>query len=275
MLGLWPVIALSGTLAGEAAKGSLDLLASTPPGRRTIAIQKLAGHITAVTPRDARSWRPRPVGRRAGSSLTCRATRSAFSAALGQVSLYGVMMLAVRRRRRSRPRRSSGGPRALAFGLIVLFASYLIYGYATLSPIIEALKPLSFFVWTAGHRPMAGRHATGRRSPALAAVDVVLLRHRRRRLRRGATSGGVANVGWLRLPSLPAGIAGPVHPAAGRPGRDRDRVGSRDRALWRCSSSRRPTRSATRSRSLPQIAAIIDGHLPGHRHQPAVGACSS
>ena len=48
MLGLWPVIALSGTLAGEAAKGSLDLLASTPQGRRTIALQKLAGHVTAV-----------------------------------------------------------------------------------------------------------------------------------------------------------------------------------------------------------------------------------
>jgi len=48
LLGLWPVIALSGTLAGEAAKGSLDLLASTPQGRRTIALEKLAGHVTAV-----------------------------------------------------------------------------------------------------------------------------------------------------------------------------------------------------------------------------------
>ncbi len=44
----------------------------------------------------------------------------------------------------------------MAFGLIVLFASYLIYSYATLSPVIDALKPLSFFTWTAGHRPMAG-----------------------------------------------------------------------------------------------------------------------
>ena len=49
MFGLWPVIALSGTLAGEAAKGSLDLLASTPQSRRTIALEKLAGHLTAVT----------------------------------------------------------------------------------------------------------------------------------------------------------------------------------------------------------------------------------
>src|SRR4029079_4246709 len=77
------------------------------------------------------------------------------SAALGQVALYGVMMLFV------------GGvafaaapwfgrTRAMAFGLIVLFASYLIYSYASLSPVIDSLKPLSFFTWTAGHRPMAG-----------------------------------------------------------------------------------------------------------------------
>ena len=42
LFGLWPVLALSGTLAGEAAKGSLDLLASTPQSRRSIALQKLA-----------------------------------------------------------------------------------------------------------------------------------------------------------------------------------------------------------------------------------------
>ena len=48
LLGLWSVIALSGTLAGEAAKGSLDLLAATPQSRRSIALEKLAGHVTAV-----------------------------------------------------------------------------------------------------------------------------------------------------------------------------------------------------------------------------------
>ena len=89
------------------------------------------------------------------------------SAALGQVALYGVMMLFV------------GGvafatapwvgrTRAMAFGLIVLFASYLIYSYATLSPVIDALKPLSFF--TLDRRPPADRRASAtgrpsRRSP--------------------------------------------------------------------------------------------------------------
>src|SRR5688500_17072889 len=48
VLGLWSVLALSGTLSGEAARGSLDLLATTPKSRRSIALQKLGGHATAL-----------------------------------------------------------------------------------------------------------------------------------------------------------------------------------------------------------------------------------
>ena len=259
LLGLWPVIALSGTLAGEAAKGSLDLLASTPQGRRTIALEKLAGHVTAVTLAmlllALTIW---VVGAAFGS---LPGDEIPVSAALGQVALYGVMMLSV------------GGvafatapwvgrTRAMAFGLIVLFASYLIYSYATLSPVIDALKPLSFFTWTAGHRPMAGvtRLAVGggaraRSRSVLFAVGVVGF------VRRDL--GSVANVGWLRLPSLPAGIAGPFTPTAGRPDGHRPGLGPRDRAVRdphrrlgrrlqrhdraTCRRSRRSSRRSTRA----------------------------
>ena len=201
MLGLWPVLALSGTLAGEAAKGSLDLLASTPHSRRAIALEKLAGHVTAVVVAmlilAASLWGVAAAfGSLPGDGIS-------FSAALGQVLLYGLEMLAV------------GGvafatapyvgrTRAMAFGLVALFASYLIYSYATLSPLIDALKPLSFFTWTAGHRPLAGVSDWASMG-LLAAVDAVLLTigilaFGRRDL------GSVVDVGWLRLPSLPAGI---------------------------------------------------------------------
>jgi ABC-2 type transport system permease protein len=204
MLGLWPVLALSGTLAGEAAKGSLDLLASTPHSRPSIALEKLAGHVTAV------------VIAMAILALAIFGVGQAFarlpgddislSAAIGQAVLYGVMMLAAGGAAFATAP-FLGRTRGLGIGLIALFASYLIYGYSTLSPIIEALKPLSFFVWTAGHRPIAG--VTDWPSVALlGAVDLVLfaigvIAFTRRDL------GSSANVGWLRLPSLPAGIAGP------------------------------------------------------------------
>ena len=204
LLGLWPVLALSGTLAGEAAKGSLDLLASTPKGRRTIALQKVAGHLTAVAFAmlilAVSLWL---VG------LAFRALPGdeiGFAAALGQVLLYGLMMLAAGAVSFATAP-VVGRTRALAFGLIALFASYLIYSYASLSPLIDALTPLSFFDWTAGHRPLAG--VTDWPAVAfLAAVDAVLLgigviAFGRRDL------GSIADVGWLRLPSLPAGTAGP------------------------------------------------------------------
>lgn len=204
MLGLWPVLALSGTLAGEAAKGSLDLLASTPRSRSSIALEKLAGHVTAVVLATAILAVAifgvgRLFARLPGDEIT-------FVAAVGQAALYGVMMLAAGGAAFAAAP-FLGRTRGLGVGLIVLFASYLIYGYSTLSPIIEALKPLSFFVWTAGHRPIAG--VTDWPSVAvLGAVDLALfaigvLAFTRRDL------GATANVGWLRLPSLPAGISGP------------------------------------------------------------------
>ena len=204
LLGLWPIIALSGTLAGEAAKGSLDLIAATPHSRRTIALQKLAGHVTAIAAAMlilAVIWSAvgQVFGRLPGDEIP-------LSATLGQVLLYGLMMLAV------------GGvsfatapyvgrTRALAFGLIALFASYLVYSYASLSPLMDALKPLSFFTWTAGHRPVAGV-ADWPSVALLAGVDVLLLTAGVFAFER-RDIGSVANVGWLRLPSLPAGVGGP------------------------------------------------------------------
>lgn len=44
----WSILALSGTLAGEARAGSLELVMVTPEGRRRLAIQKLAAHITSL-----------------------------------------------------------------------------------------------------------------------------------------------------------------------------------------------------------------------------------
>src|SRR5439155_8533102 len=45
---LWSIIALSGTLAAEARRGSLEFVAAAPVTRRRIAFQKLFGHITVV-----------------------------------------------------------------------------------------------------------------------------------------------------------------------------------------------------------------------------------
>ena len=45
---LWSILALSSTLAGEARRGSLDLVAAAPFGKRRIALEKLAAHLTML-----------------------------------------------------------------------------------------------------------------------------------------------------------------------------------------------------------------------------------
>jgi Putative exporter of polyketide antibiotics len=45
---LWSILGLSSTLAGEAGRGSLDLVAATPFGKRRIAIEKIAAHVTML-----------------------------------------------------------------------------------------------------------------------------------------------------------------------------------------------------------------------------------
>jgi ABC-2 type transport system permease protein len=45
---IWSILALSGTLAGEARRGSLDFVAAAPFGKRRIALEKLAAHLTLL-----------------------------------------------------------------------------------------------------------------------------------------------------------------------------------------------------------------------------------
>lgn len=45
---LWSILGLSSTLAGEAGRGSLDIVATTPYGKRRIALEKVAAHVTML-----------------------------------------------------------------------------------------------------------------------------------------------------------------------------------------------------------------------------------
>ena len=204
LLGLWSVLALSGTLAGEAAKGSLDLLAATPQSRRSIALQKLGGHITALTAAMVLFAVVTWLSGIAFAALP--GDQFAFSAAAGQALLYGLLMLAAGSLSFAAAP-FVGRTRALAFGLIALFGGYLINSYASLSPVIDGLRPLSWYAWTAGHRPLAGVTdwtsvgLLAAVTAAFLAIGVVAFERR--------DLGDSAALRWLRLPSLPAGIGGP------------------------------------------------------------------
>ena len=264
ILGLWSVIALSGTLAGEAAKGSLDLVASTPNGRRRIAFQKVAGHVTAVT--FAMLLAAVFIWYVGFEFAVLPGDEIPFAAALGQVLLYGLLMVAAGSVAFATAP-YIGRTRALALGIVALFGGYLIESYSSLSPVIATLRPLSWYSWTAGHRPMAG--VTDWPSVALlAGVTAVLLGVGIASFAR-RDIGISSALGWLRLPSLPAGIGGPFRRQLA------DRTGIAlawgiGMGLYAALVVASADAFAKSISSLPQIAVIINRIYPGiDIHQPS------
>ena len=47
--GLWSILALSSTLAGDLRRGSLEFVLAAPVSRRRVALEKLAAHVSAMT----------------------------------------------------------------------------------------------------------------------------------------------------------------------------------------------------------------------------------
>jgi len=204
LLGIWSVLALSGTLAAEARRGSLDLVVSTPVSRRAIAGQKALAHVVlvfvAMLIAALVTWMSALVfGTLPGDEIP-------LVSALGMWSLIGLFMLAAGAVAFAAAP-VLGRTRGAALGAAFLFGGYLIASYRSLVPSFEVLQPVSWYAWTAGHRPMVGLWDW---PPVilLAAVIAVLfvagiVAFERRDV--GATLGG----GRLRSPGLPAGTSGP------------------------------------------------------------------
>ncbi|MHB8459950.1 MAG: hypothetical protein ACYDAK_02720 [Candidatus Limnocylindrales bacterium] len=152
---LWSILALSATLATEARRGSLEFVASAPFGKRRLALEKLAAHLTAV------------VGAMMIVAFSAWLAGAAFGtqpgdaippqAAIGFALWVGLVALA------------SGGlafalapflGRAGAAGIagFVLVAGYLLNGYQASVPAFAGPASLTWFSWTADQLPLAGRY---------------------------------------------------------------------------------------------------------------------
>ena len=204
---LWSILALSGTLAGEASRGSRDIVAAAPFGKRRIALEKLAAHLTML-------WlamafiaimivvSSNAFGDAALGDRISIESAVAFALWAGFIAMFfGGLALALA------PflgRSGSAGVAGLA--MVALWAAS---GLEVGGPIVL----LSPFHWTADHIPLVGDYDW----PGLAAVGVVAVvllalgveLFRRRDL--GVTAG-------LGLPALPEdvlGVRGPVSRAFG------------------------------------------------------------
>ena len=205
--GLWSILALSGTLAGAASRGSLDLVAAAPFGKRRIALEKLAAHLTVLWLAmafvaimivvssnafgDPNLGDPIPLGGAIGFAVWAGFIAMCFGGlALALAPLLG--------------RSGSAGIAGLA-----MVALWVASGLDVGGPLV-AVSP---FHWTINHIPLVGYYDW----PGLALVGIVAVvllalgveLFSRRDL--GVTAG-------LSLPATPAavlGVRGPVSRAFG------------------------------------------------------------
>jgi len=153
MVGIWSIVVLSGTLAGELARGSLDVLAGGPISRSRLAIQKLGSHLvalavvvliltvaTAVSIATFGTLPDDPVG---------------LDAVLGQAAwVYVATLTPAAAAFAVAP--FAGRSAAIGVGALVLFVSFIVNGYGDLVPLFDSIRGVSYFDLTAGHRPLAG-----------------------------------------------------------------------------------------------------------------------
>ena len=209
MVGIWAMVALSGTLAGELGRGSMDMLASAPIGRAGVAIQKLAGYLVALalamvvlTIAMIASFAAFSV--LPGDSIGVDAILASVVWMYVTILVPGAVAFALAP--------ILGRSSALGVGAIVLFGSFVINGFASSVSVFEQIRGISYFAFTAEHRPLAGRYDW----PAVATLAGVVAAL----LAAGVVGFArrdllVPSGGRIRLPSIRLWLRGPFTRAFG------------------------------------------------------------
>ena len=208
---LWAIIALSGTLAAEARRGSMEFVAATSTARRRIAVEKLTAHLTgqaivALTVFVALLLVGRSISALPGDEISVESAAgySIWLFLLGIVAGAIAFALAP----------FVGRGSAAGVAAAIMFGGFIVNGYQAAIPSLAPLANLTWFGWTSNHVALAGQFDWG----SLVAVGLVAIvlfvvgveAFARRDI--GATSP-------IPTPSLPralVGLHGPVGRAIGQ-----------------------------------------------------------
>ena len=209
--GLWSILALSSTLAGEARRASLDFVAAAPFGKRRIALEKLTAHVTVM------------VVAMAVMAVAAVVSSNVFGdAALGDaispleavgfalwVGLLGLISGSIA---------FALGPvvgRASAAGVAggVMLGMFLLGNYAPYVPILEGIGRISWFSWTYDHVALVGMYDWP--SLALVAVITVVLFAVGVELFNRRDLGVMTGIPFPGLPRATLGLGGPEARAFG------------------------------------------------------------
>ena len=152
--GLWSILALSATLAGETRRGSLDIVLAGPISRRRVAWEKVLGHVlmlaVAMILIGGATSLAGTLATFPGDEIS---TGAAFSFALwlGLMSLAAGSVAFV-----LAPFVGRGSAAGLAGG--IMLAGFLLNGYQTAIPELAPFANLTWFGWTDDHIPLANQY---------------------------------------------------------------------------------------------------------------------
>ena len=194
---LWSIMALSGTLAGEASRGSLDMVAAAPFGKRRIAIEKVTAHLTMLgiamaVLAVACVASSRLFGDPALGDTIAPLSAVGFALWIGFIALFfgGLAFVLA-------PILGRSGSAGVASAVMVLL--WIANGFDALAP----LAIVSPFHWLAGHIALVGMYDwpalafTGVMAVVMLAIGVEVFARRD----LGVTAG-------LSMPGLPAVVLG-------------------------------------------------------------------
>jgi ABC-2 type transport system permease protein len=170
LVSIWAILALSATLAAEARRGSMDIVAATAVTRRRIAIEKLFAHLTgqaivAVVVFLALLVVGRSANALPGDEITVEmaAGYTVWLFLLGIVAGAIAFALAP----------FVGRGSAAGVAAAIMFGGFIINGYQAAIPTLAPLANLTWFGWTSNHIPLAGQFDWVTLLP-VAVVSVVL-----------------------------------------------------------------------------------------------------
>ena len=154
LAGLWSILALSSILAAEARRGSLEFALATPRSRRSIALEKVGGHVAAIAIAMAAvaiiAWATGVIAAALPGDAISPFAAISFAIGLGIKALIaGSVAFALA------PFLGRGAAAGIAGALML--GGYVIHGYRTVVPAFDRLDGASWFSWTADHVPLAGQ----------------------------------------------------------------------------------------------------------------------
>lgn len=205
ILSLWSILALSGTLASEASRGSMEFVAATGKSRRRIAVEKVGGHVLMLSVACLVAFAS--IAYAGATYPVLPGDEISVTQAFGYAVWLGLMALAAG---------------ALAFALapfvgrgaaaglsgFVMMAGYILYGYQQPVPQLAPYANLTWWGWTQNHIPLGGQFDWP--SVALVAAVVVVLLGIGVEAFARRDLGSTSTLFTLSLPRPLLGLSGPV-----------------------------------------------------------------